>query len=100
MLVYHRTHHSEAILREGFRDGYYSFGVDLETDEPIELRGVFVSADYPVDENEGADGDVVLELEIPDELWAEHEFNLCAVRILSDEEVDELVARRWQPPKH
>lgn len=39
MLVYHRTYHSEAILREGFRDGYYWFGVDQE-DEPIELRGV------------------------------------------------------------
>jgi hypothetical protein len=107
MLVYHRTHHSAAILRDGFRDGYYILPPPIG-----ELRGVFVSADWPVDENEGADGDVVLELDIPEDLWQEYEWveedgtwrqamipatelNSYKARVLSDDEVDELTARRW-----
>ena len=68
MPVYHRTHHAEAIRRDGFHDGSYvlpSIG---------ELRGVFVSADWPVDENEGADGDRVLALGIPEALFVEFEW--------------------------
>jgi hypothetical protein len=67
MLVYHRTNHSATILKDGFRDGYYLMpGIG-------ELYGVFVSAGGPLDENEGADGDVVLELDIPDALFVEYE---------------------------
>ena len=67
MLVYHRTIHADSIEREGFRDGSYG------TPGIGELRGVFVSAEWPLNENEGADGDVVLELDVPDSLFAEYE---------------------------
>jgi hypothetical protein len=98
--VYHRTYHSDAILRDGFRDGYYILaGIG-------ELRGIFVSAPWPLDENEGADGDVVLEVDVPEELFVEYEWvqdigyreamipaaklNRCPVRVLDDDEIDEL----------
>jgi hypothetical protein len=104
--VYHRTHPSRAILRDGFHDGFYLLpGIG-------EFHGVFVSADWPVDENEGADGDVVLELQIPDDLWAKYEWieedgtwrqamipakdlNQCPTRVLTDAEVDALVVERF-----
>lgn len=112
MLVYHRTHHADAIEREGFRDGYKMFVTD--DSDALEVRGIFVSANWPLDENEGADGDVVLELDIPDELFAKYEhvaegltyltyrkamipaaeLNRFPVRRLTDEEVDELTVRR------
>jgi hypothetical protein len=109
MRVYHRTHHAQAILTDGFRDGHYSMpGIG-------ELRGVFVSADWPLDENEGADGDVVLELDVPEALFVKHEHvaddatyresmipaaslneYLASVRLLTDDEIDELTRRRWE----
>jgi hypothetical protein len=65
MLVYHRTYHAAGILREGFRDGAYVMpGLG-------ELRGV--STDWPLDENEGADGDTVLALDIPEAVFVESE---------------------------
>jgi hypothetical protein len=104
--AYHRTHHSAAILRDGFRDGSYMLPVLGEQ------RGVFVSADWPVDENEGADGDAVLEVDLPaavftkyewvteDSTWREAmipaaELNRSPVRLLTEDEVDELTLRRW-----
>src|ERR671923_1156729 len=115
MIVYHRTSYADAIEREGFRDGYY-----LMPPPVGELRGVFVSADWPLDENEGADGDTVLAVEIPDELFVEHEHveegktyreamipadrlneHLASVRRLTGEEEEELLERRhatfWTP---
>jgi hypothetical protein len=68
MKVYHRTYHSQAILSAGFRDGYYLIP------ELGEQWGVFVSADWPLDENEGADGDRVIALEISDALFEEYEW--------------------------
>src|SRR4051812_17951821 len=53
MNLYHRTYAAEAIIRDGFRDGkgdYLALGA---------RRGVFVS-DQPLDEREGALGNVVL----------------------------------------
>ena len=108
MLVYHRTVHADAILREGFRDGYYMLPPPIG-----ELRGVFVSADWPVDENEGAAGENVLEIEIPAELWNEYEWveedrtwrqamvpaaslNGCPVRALDEAEVEALTLARWE----
>ena len=53
MRVYHRTYHSAAILSEGFRDGYgptdrgpsgYCVMAGVG-----ELRGIFVSAEWPLD---------------------------------------------------
>jgi hypothetical protein len=109
MLVYHRTCHADTIEREGFRDGSYVMpGLG-------ELRGVFVSAPWPLDENEGADGDVVIEIDVPEALFAEYEHVedgktyreamipaadlnefRAALRRLNDEEVDSLVLARWE----
>jgi len=59
MKLYHRTYFAEAILKEGFKDrtGYYM------TNRP--WTGVWFS-DHVLDPNEGADGDRVLMLEIPE----------------------------------
>jgi hypothetical protein len=114
MRVYHRTHHADAIEREGFRDGYKLF---VAPDLPagiLEVHGIFVSADWPLDENEGADGDIVLELDIPKALFVEYEHvedgkpyreamvpaadlnrYRATLRRLSDDEVDDLRMRRW-----
>jgi hypothetical protein len=70
MRVYHRTDHAAlaAILRDGFRDGSMMFGPPVG-----EQEGVFVSAYWPLDASEGAYGDAVLELDVPEELFAEYE---------------------------
>jgi hypothetical protein len=68
MLVYHRTEHSEAILREGFQAEEKCYGSTQRRE------GVWVSADNPVGLNEGAWGDVVLVLDIPEELFNENEW--------------------------
>lgn len=60
MRLYHTTDSAEAILRDGFRDATGSYGfVDFT------LTGVFF-ADLPVDCNEGAKGDQVIEVTLPD----------------------------------
>jgi hypothetical protein len=61
MILYHRTHNTEAILRDGFRDEEGSYGL-----EDFTLRGVFLS-DRPLDGNEGAGGDYLLEVTLPDD---------------------------------
>jgi hypothetical protein len=112
MRVYHRTHHFDAIEREGFRDGYKA--LVLEDGGMLELRGVFVSAEWPLDENEGAHGDVVLELDVPEALFIEYEHveedgayreamipavalnaHRATLRRLSDDEIDVLTIGRW-----
>ena len=67
MKVYHRTFHAAAILREGFLDatGTYLTGK--------EFSGVWVS-DRPLDVNEGAEGDVLLTLSIPVDVFEEYEW--------------------------
>ena len=100
---YHTTDQAEAILRDGFRDGTGSFML-----AGLTLTGVFVSR-WPVDVNEGAKGEQVLEVTLPDDLdlepWeiAEEDrpvWEWCVpadllnergtFRLLSDEELDEL----------
>jgi hypothetical protein len=61
-IYFHTTDATEAILRDGFRDGegapaYIGLGVS----------GVFI-ADVPVDVNEGAKGEDVLEVVLPDDV--------------------------------
>ena len=56
---FHRTCVADAILREGFRDGHGSYGLATLT-----LTGVFIS-DEPLDVNEGAHGDDLLEITFP-----------------------------------
>jgi hypothetical protein len=67
MKVYHRTFQAEAILRAGFRDTKSTYGT-LEF-----WRGVWVSADYPLDIHEGVFGDEVLCLDLPEEVFDEYE---------------------------
>jgi hypothetical protein len=69
MLVYHRTSDADAILREGFRDaeGYYM--------TPKLWRGVWVSADAPLTENEGAYGTTTLVIDIPESVFAKYEWD-------------------------
>lgn len=59
--VFHRTSAAawRAIRREGFRDASGTYMTSSEH------TGVWVS-DRPLDENEGAGGDVLLSLEVPD----------------------------------
>ncbi len=67
MKVYHRTFQAETILRAGFRDTKSTYGT-LEF-----WRGVWVSADYPLDVHEGVFGDDVLCLDLPEEVFEEYE---------------------------
>lgn len=113
MYVYHRTPAATQILAEGFRDG---------TTHPMNALlgpGVWFST-FPLDCNEGAKGDDVLRLDIPEALFTEHEFVpenptrgtyrealIPAARVnvygpptlLTEEEVDELEANdpRFNP---
>ena len=62
MILYHTTDAAEAILRDGFRDaeGTYMFAA-------LTLRGVFLAIS-PADVNDGAKGDQLLEVDLPDRL--------------------------------
>ena len=65
MMLYHCTPAPDSILASGFRDsdGYVDEGLPV---------GVFFS-DRPLDGNEGAKGDHVLEIEMPDEAVGQYE---------------------------
>jgi len=67
MTVYHRTFHSAAILKEGFRDSTGTYMTDQE------FAGVWVS-DCPLDINEGAKGDAVLMLNVPVDIFERYEW--------------------------
>jgi len=62
LTLYHTTNAAEVILTSGFRNGVGSYGLAT-----LELRGVFL-ADCPVDCNEGAIGDQVLAVVLPDDV--------------------------------
>lgn len=59
MRLFHRTSAADVILLEGFRDATDSYMTD------VELTGVWFS-DRPLDPNDGAFGDIVLALDVPD----------------------------------
>jgi hypothetical protein len=67
MRAYHRTSHAAAIMAGGFRDAtdYYM------TDQLF--TGVWFS-DRPLDVNEGAGGDTLLMVDLPDDVFAAHEW--------------------------
>jgi len=67
MKLYHRTNAAEAILEHGFKDssGFYM------TDRLH--SGVWLS-DRPLDDNEGADGDVLFCLAIPEDVVKGYEW--------------------------
>jgi hypothetical protein len=68
MILYHRTTAANAkrILRHGFRDhiGYYGM--------TRKRRGVFLS-NVPLDINEGATGDTLLRVDLPEQTLADCE---------------------------
>jgi hypothetical protein len=66
---FHTTHAADAILRDGFRDNTSNYLMSALT-----LTGVFI-ADRPLDANEGAKGDQLLEIELPGDLDL-HEYEL------------------------
>jgi hypothetical protein len=111
MICYHVTDAADAILREGFRDetGSYMFA-------NLILTGVWI-ADQPLNCNEGAKGDQVLQVAFADdfslesyEIVEEEPMNAyrewcvpaalinthAAVTLLSEEEVEELEDRRFR----
>ncbi len=67
MRVFHTTDAAEAILSDGFRDGEGTYMTGQF------WRGVWV-ADRPVDSSEGAAGDTVITLEIPEEIFIQYEW--------------------------
>jgi hypothetical protein len=106
MRLYHTTNAAEAIIQEGFRDSVGYFGL---SDGKVR-RGVFFASE-PVDANEGAKGDQVLGIDIPDKIalkyeWVEEgatfrEFCIPArivnrygpPRLLSDDELESIPTR-------
>lgn len=62
MIHYHTTDAADAILRGGFRDATGSYML-----HDFELTGVFLG-DSPMTVNEGANGDQVLRVEMPDDV--------------------------------
>lgn len=69
MKCYHRTtvENAECILKDGFKDSIGNF-LTLNKHE-----GVWF-ADSPLDSNEDADGEIVFELDIPEEVFAAREW--------------------------
>lgn len=67
MICYHTTDAPDEILRHGFRDVTGSYML-----VGFELTGVFLG-DRPMDINEGAEGDQVLRVDIPDDLLGDYE---------------------------
>ena len=67
MIVYHRTGAAESILDNGFRD---TEGAYMTTER---FSGVWVS-DVPFDVNEGAQGDPLLVIDIPESVIADFEW--------------------------
>jgi len=65
--VYHRTSAADQILAGGFRDAEGNYLT------PNTYSGVWVG-DCPLDENEGAVGDRVLAIEVPEEAIADFEW--------------------------
>ena len=61
MIFYHQTHDADAILGDGFRNEEGSYGM-----EDFTLRGVFLS-DKPLSIHEGAGGDDLLKVTLPDD---------------------------------
>jgi integrase len=68
VLTYHRTYSATVILRDGFQDG--EPGKEVGEMEP----GVWVSAERPLTADEWERGGDVIEVDIPERLFAEYEW--------------------------
>ena len=67
MKVYHRTYTGDAVLKEGFRDRRCTYSNQ-------QMRnGVWLS-NLPLDENDRANGDTLLLVEIPESILVEYEW--------------------------
>jgi hypothetical protein len=62
VIFYHTTDAADVIRRDGFRDGVGSYGFSS-----YEFTGVWLG-DRPCDVNEGAKGDQVFRVELPDDV--------------------------------
>jgi hypothetical protein len=67
MKVFHRTNDAQEILLTGFLDSTDSYMTSEN------YTGVWVSDD-PLDMNSGANGDILLAIEIPEELFKQYEW--------------------------
>ncbi len=69
MILYHRTTDdaAEQILREGFRDATGFYGTDQQ------FSGVWLS-NVPLDGNEGAKGDTLLQVYLSEQVIADYEW--------------------------
>lgn len=67
MILYHRTPAAKDIMEKGFKDSESNYLTNRK------WSGVWLS-DRPLDSNEGAKGNQVLTVEIPDEVISEYEW--------------------------
>lgn len=67
MKLYHRTSATDAILKDGFKDATGSYGTNQL------FSGVWLS-DQPLDSNEGAWGDTLLTINMPEHEILEYEW--------------------------
>jgi len=110
MTLFHRTGDAETIQAEGFRDGSGKYMIDGDT----EYEGVWFS-DVPLDAQDGAHGDTLLAIDVPEEEiikyeWPEEgkgfrEFLIPAAlanrfgptRVVTREEENQIIDPRWKP---
>lgn len=67
MKLYHKTSAADSILAHGFKDSYGPYLTN-------EICGGVWLSDRPLDVNEGADGDTLLFLEIPEDVVGKYEW--------------------------
>jgi hypothetical protein len=108
MIYYHRTtaEAAEQILRDGFRDGVGTYMTDQI------WSGVWIS-NIPLDGNEGAKGDTLLQLELEEEAIVDFEWiqdigyrewlvparllneQAAGLRLVGEDEENEILRRFW-----
>jgi len=89
MRLFHRRPAAVEILRDGFRDGCGSHLTEGQH------RGVWLSS-VPLDANEGAKGDDLLELHLPEDIVADYEWIEPAYREFL---VPAEIVNRFGPPR-
>jgi hypothetical protein len=115
MRLFHRTDHADAILRDGFRDAEGHYGFYDEEGHPMTDTGVWVS-NIPLDANEGAIGNQLLQVEVPEAVMREYDYSQEGqgfreflvpasvlnqhgpARLLSPEEEEKIIDPPFQPP--
>jgi hypothetical protein len=93
MRCYHRTAKADAMLADGFKDGtgkYLTGGAE-------EFSGVWFS-NVPLDCNDGAEGDVVLVVNLPARIFAKFEWVEDGKRH-RESLIPATIVNRYGPPK-